>query len=140
MSIHRLGKSCSDPGRVLVVNDPPARWTISANQLGEAYANLTGDMLISAGMISYLGTFTMAFRDGIAESWVAQCKEAGPIHPKSFPKFAPSCADNDLILGRVVRSWVVRCKKAEALVTVCLSSTSLVLIACSLAHWPCKDW
>ena len=33
---------------------------------GEAYQNLTGDMLISAGMISYLGTFTMAFRDGRA--------------------------------------------------------------------------
>jgi dynein heavy chain len=53
------------------------RWTVSAQELGAAYENLTGDMLISAGMISYLGTFTMAFRDGIAQSWVAQCKEAG---------------------------------------------------------------
>ena len=53
------------------------RWVISAAQLGEAYENLTGDMLIAAGMISYLGTFTMAFRDGIAESWVNKCKEAG---------------------------------------------------------------
>jgi hypothetical protein len=120
MSIHSKGKSCSDPGRVLVLNDPAARWTISANQLGEAYANLTGDMLISAGMISYLGTFTMAFRDGIAESWVAQCKEAGPIYPKLFPKFARNWADDDLILGRVVRSWVVRCQKAGTLATVCL--------------------
>ena len=52
-------------------------WKVRAFELGEAYENLTGDMLISAGMISYLGTFTMAFRDGIADSWVEQCRAAG---------------------------------------------------------------
>jgi hypothetical protein len=29
------------------------------------YTNLTGDMLISAGVISYLGAFTMAYRDQV---------------------------------------------------------------------------
>ena len=53
------------------------RWTVSASDLGVAYDNLTGDMLISAGMISYLGTFTMAFREGIANDWVKACKDAG---------------------------------------------------------------
>jgi len=59
------------------------RWKESAAKLGIAYENLTGDMLIAAGMISYLGTFTMAFRDGIADSWVSMCKESGiPSSPK----------------------------------------------------------
>ena len=52
-------------------------WTVRAHQLGEDFQNLTGDMLIAAGMISYLGTFTMAFRDGISQKWVAACKSAG---------------------------------------------------------------
>lgn len=39
-----------------------ARWTDSALSLAEEYKNLTGDMLISAGVISYLGAFTMAYR------------------------------------------------------------------------------
>eukprot|EP00951_Prasinocladus_malaysianus_P022904 scaffold193263_cov38-Prasinocladus_malaysianus.AAC.1 len=42
-----------------------ARWTEVAAQLGVQYTNLTGDMLISAGVISYLGAFTMVFRDRI---------------------------------------------------------------------------
>jgi len=29
------------------------------------YGNLTGDMLISAGLISYLGAFTMAYREQV---------------------------------------------------------------------------
>ena len=53
------------------------RWVISAARARRGVQNLTGDMLIAAGMIAYLGTFTMAFRDGIAESWVNKCKEAG---------------------------------------------------------------
>ena len=41
------------------------RWTEVAGTLGVKYNNLTGDMLISAGVISYLGAFTMAYRDQV---------------------------------------------------------------------------
>lgn len=41
------------------------RWTEVAGQLGTKYDNLTGDMLISAGVIGYLGAFTMAYRDQV---------------------------------------------------------------------------
>ena len=67
------------------------RWKESAAKLGIAYENLTGDMLIAAGMISYLGTFTMAFRDGIADSWVSMCKESG-IRPRPSFRFRTSWA------------------------------------------------
>jgi dynein heavy chain len=41
------------------------RWTEVAAQLGGKYDNLTGDMLISAGVISYLGAFTSAYREQV---------------------------------------------------------------------------
>jgi hypothetical protein len=56
-------------------------------------------MLISAGMISYLGTFTMAFRDGIAESWVQQCREAGI--PSSAKFSLVSCLGDPV----AIREW-----------------------------------
>ena len=38
------------------------RWNQVANDLGERYINLTGDVLISAAVVAYLGAFTSAFR------------------------------------------------------------------------------
>ena len=75
------------------------RWKESAAKLGIAYENLTGDMLIAAGMISYLGTFTMAFRDGIADSWVSMCKESGI---PSSPKFSLQDVLGDPV---AIRKW-----------------------------------
>ena len=45
--------------------------------LGVKYNNLTGDMLISAGVISYLGAFTMAYRDQVVSKWVAALEQFG---------------------------------------------------------------
>ena len=75
------------------------RWTASAKALGAAFENLTGDMLIAAGMISYLGTFTMAYRDGIAQSWVTKCKEAG------IPSSAKFSLGNCLGDPVAIREW-----------------------------------
>lgn len=38
------------------------RWNQAAKDLGERYVNLTGDILISSGVVAYLGAFTSAFR------------------------------------------------------------------------------
>ena len=38
------------------------RWNEAAKDLGERYVNLTGDVLVSAGLVAYLGAFTSAFR------------------------------------------------------------------------------
>lgn len=38
------------------------RWRKSAKDLGELYINLTGDVLISSGLVAYLGAFTSAYR------------------------------------------------------------------------------
>lgn len=38
------------------------RWTEAAARLQSIYDNLSGDVLISSGVMAYLGPFTMAFR------------------------------------------------------------------------------
>jgi dynein heavy chain len=49
------------------------RWAEVAEGLGVVYTNLTGDILISAGVISYIGAFTMKYRDELVEGWVEEC-------------------------------------------------------------------
>jgi dynein heavy chain, axonemal len=53
-----------------------ARWTASAQKLAAAYKNLTGDMLLSAAAISYLGAFTAPLRDEALGKWVSECSAA----------------------------------------------------------------
>lgn len=38
------------------------RWSQAALQLGKQYVNLTGDILISSGIVAYLGAFTSNYR------------------------------------------------------------------------------
>ncbi|KAG3085473.1 Dynein heavy chain 1, axonemal [Phytophthora cactorum] len=46
-----------------------ARWKETVAQLTLDYSNLTGDVLVSAGTISYLGAFTAEFREQLVASW-----------------------------------------------------------------------
>ena len=45
------------------------RWTQTVADLTVAVDNCIGDILISAGFISYLGPFTAEFRSSIGDSW-----------------------------------------------------------------------
>jgi len=51
------------------------RWTEVKETLGEQYKCLTGDMLISAGVMGYLGAFSAEYRGQCVNKWVALCKE-----------------------------------------------------------------
>lgn len=51
-----------------------ARWTETADNLARAYTNLTGDMLISAGIIAYAGAFTASYRTRIVQAFVDMCR------------------------------------------------------------------
>ncbi len=46
------------------------RWTQAAETLQSIYDNLLGDVLISSGVIGYLGPFTAAFRDECIRDWI----------------------------------------------------------------------
>lgn len=39
------------------------RWTDNAKNLGESYVKITGDVLLSAGVVAYLGAFTVNYRN-----------------------------------------------------------------------------
>ncbi|TSM04870.1 Dynein heavy chain 7, axonemal [Bagarius yarrelli] len=50
------------------------RWSKAADDLQNTYDNLTGDVLISAGIIAYLGAFTAGFRQDCTKDWTNLCK------------------------------------------------------------------
>ncbi|XP_073425921.1 dynein axonemal heavy chain 12 [Dendrobates tinctorius] len=50
------------------------RWSNAADSLQNMYDNLTGDVLVSAGVIAYLGAFTAGFRQECTREWSKLCK------------------------------------------------------------------
>uniref|UniRef100_A0A8D2L303 Dynein axonemal heavy chain 7 n=1 Tax=Varanus komodoensis TaxID=61221 RepID=A0A8D2L303_VARKO len=50
------------------------RWSQTALELGKQYINLTGDILISSGIVAYLGAFTSSYRQNQAHDWILTCK------------------------------------------------------------------
>lgn len=51
------------------------RWTEAAKNLGVEFVKLTGDVLLAAGQIAYLGAFTGAYRQDCTRFWVEMCRE-----------------------------------------------------------------
>lgn len=51
------------------------RWHELGITLGGVYTNLTGDVLVSSGIIAYLGAFTAAFRNQINNEWTQKAKD-----------------------------------------------------------------
>ncbi len=51
------------------------RWSLAAKELGERAVNITGDVLISSGVVAYLGAFTVDFRQEATQRWHEQCRE-----------------------------------------------------------------
>jgi dynein heavy chain len=56
------------------LGDEKDRWQTTAEGLGVTYKNLTGDVLVSAGVVAYLGAFTAQYRNMQCEEWVARCQ------------------------------------------------------------------
>ncbi|CAG9334937.1 unnamed protein product [Blepharisma stoltei] len=74
-------------------------WKEFAKRLGEEYIMLTGDVLVSSGMIAYLGPFTASYRAQIAELWNQDCKNRGI--PSSAVYSLQSCLGDPV----KIRSW-----------------------------------
>ncbi|NWI17514.1 DYH7 protein, partial [Crypturellus soui] len=53
------------------------RWSETALELGRQYINLTGDILISSGIVAYLGAFTSSYRQMQTKEWTLLCKTKG---------------------------------------------------------------
>ena len=52
-----------------------SRWKQSIVDLKEEFKNLTGNVMISSGVIAYLGAFTSIYRRDCIASWVDLCKK-----------------------------------------------------------------
>ena len=50
------------------------RWGQTAKDLGETYDNLTGDVLVSSGLVAYLGAFTSEYRNQQCDDWMAMAR------------------------------------------------------------------
>ncbi|KAI6065272.1 Dynein heavy chain 7, axonemal [Aix galericulata] len=50
------------------------RWNETALELARKYTNLTGDILISSGIVAYLGAFTSSYRQKQTKEWTLFCK------------------------------------------------------------------
>ena len=51
------------------------RWTEAAENLQKFLDNLIGDVLISSGVIAYLGPLTGQYREMCTSEWIGLCKE-----------------------------------------------------------------
>ena len=70
-----------------------------AKQLGIKFENLIGDVLVSSGVVAYLGAFTTAFRQEQTADWVKACRNT------NIP-----CSDDFSVTGTLgdpvkIRDW-----------------------------------
>ncbi|GFR52768.1 hypothetical protein Agub_g15379 [Astrephomene gubernaculifera] len=100
------------------------RWTEAAAQLGGQYECLTGDMLIAAGVIGYLGAFTAAYREQVVGKWVGGC--AAARIPRSA-NFSLSAALGDPVK---IRSWTI-----DGLPNDAFSIDNAIMVA-NARRWP----
>ena len=77
------------------------RWMNEAKALADRYDHLTGDMLLAAAVIAYLGPFKASYRQAAIERWSGRCKELSIPLTEGF-----SLAS---VLGDAVqtRRWVI---------------------------------
>ncbi|KAJ9459042.1 Dynein-1-beta heavy chain [Diplonema papillatum] len=60
------------------------RYLEESERLGGQYANLLGNVIISAGQIAYLGPFTSTYRNQLIAQWTKMCKEKRIQGPEKF--------------------------------------------------------
>ena len=53
------------------------RWSEMASNLGTRLLNISGDVLLSAGTVAYLGAFDVVYRGSIVREWQEKCTEQG---------------------------------------------------------------
>ncbi|KAJ1549535.1 Dynein heavy chain 7, axonemal [Cladochytrium tenue] len=57
------------------LGDERERWTQCAEDLDKKLVAVAGDVLISSGIVAYLGAFTKLYRDDCVNQWTEMCKQ-----------------------------------------------------------------
>ncbi|KAG7492071.1 hypothetical protein MATL_G00010690 [Megalops atlanticus] len=100
------------------------RWTEAARVLGIRYTNLTGDVLLSAGMVAYLGAFTVDYRVECQKEWHMLCKE------KEVPCSEEFTLSNTLGNPVSIRAWQIAGLPVDSF------STDNGIIVSNSRRWP----
>ncbi|KAM7373014.1 hypothetical protein PAMP_007900 [Pampus punctatissimus] len=100
------------------------RWTEAARQLGIRYTNLTGDILLSSGTVSYLGAFTVDYRIECQERWHILCQE------KKIPCSEDFTLTNTLGNQVAIRAWQIAGLPVDSF------STDNGIIVFNSRRWP----
>jgi dynein heavy chain len=71
--------------------------------------NLIGNVILAAGFISYVGTFTMKYRDSLLKEWMKVCIDKKIPYSKDFTV--------ERILGDpvLIRQWGIKGLPADSL-------------------------
>ncbi|KAH9505438.1 Dynein heavy chain 3, axonemal, partial [Bulinus truncatus] len=77
------------------------RWTQNVDKLSETYDNIVGDVLLSAGVVAYLGAFILDFRQSCIQGWHQLCQQ------KSIPVSESFSLSNTLGDPVKVRDWQI---------------------------------
>ena len=80
------------------------RWSSAAHDLAVTYDNLTGDVLIAAGSVAYLGAFTSLFRADQIADWVEHVRTTSTMHRR--PELSVGWVDPWVVLGWIGSGWV----------------------------------
>ena len=106
------------------LHDESVRWGEALDLLNKQLNNLTGNMLLSAGYISYVGCFTQAFRDDLVKEWMREMSRIGIKFSTDF--------DVETLLGDpvVIRDWLIKGLPADSL------SKANGIIVTSAKRWP----
>ncbi|GJQ73710.1 DNAH3 [Trypoxylus dichotomus] len=101
-----------------------SRWSETAKYLHSLLGNVIGDVLLSAGMVAYLGPFTVDYRQDMVKEWNAYCMRLGIPCSKQFSLVTT--------LGEpvVIRAWNI------AGLPVDNFSIENGIIATSARRWP----
>ncbi|XP_078184177.1 dynein axonemal heavy chain 7 isoform X4 [Callithrix jacchus] len=100
------------------------RWSHTALDLGQLYINLTGDILISAGVVAYLGAFTSTYRQNQTKEWTTLCKG------RNIP-----CSDDYSLMGTLGEAATIRTWNIAGLPSDSFSIDNGIIIM-NARRWP----
>ncbi|XP_044097135.1 dynein axonemal heavy chain 7 [Neovison vison] len=100
------------------------RWSLTALDLGQVYINLTGDILVSSGVIAYLGAFTSNYRQNQIKEWTNLCKS------KDIP-----CSDDYSLMGILGEAVTIRTWNIAGLPSDSFSIDNGIIIM-NARRWP----
>ena len=118
LQLHRAGKLVNG------LKEESIRWASAVEDLNKQLRNLTGNMLLSAGYISYVGCFTQSFREVLVKKWMQKMTANNIPYTSTF--------DVESLLGDpvVIRDWLIKGLPADNL------SKANGIIVTSAKRWP----